>query len=123
MVEAAVTEQLLVASVSWERLIVELLPIYKFRLVDEDMVEREGVGSSAAVLRDDIEIATIIKCYGILPVHRLEVRFLPMQRLPWFFAHYVVNIALVAPLFEVYQSRRKDVGLASLDRWRYHAQA
>ena len=104
MVEAAVTEQLLVASVSWERLIVELLPIYKFCLVDEDMVEREGIGSTAAVLRDDVEVAAIIKGYCILPVHGLEVRFLPVQRLPRFFANDVVDIALVAPLLEVDQS-------------------
>ena len=104
MVEAAVTEQLLVSTVCRERLIVELLPVNKFCLVDEDMVKREGVRCTAAVLRDDIEIATIIKGYGILPVHRLEVRFLPMQRLPRFFANDVVNIALVAPLLEVDQS-------------------
>ena len=104
MVEAAVPEQLLVASVSWERLIVELLPIYKFRLVDEDMVEREGIGSTAAVLRDDIEVASVVKGYGILPVHRLEVRFLPMQRLPWLLAYDVVDITLVSPLLQVDQS-------------------
>ena len=104
MVETAVTEQLLVFTVCRERLIVELMPVNKFRLVDEDMVEREGIGSSAAVRRDDVEIATIIKGYCILPVHGLEVWLLPMQRLPWFLAHYVVDIALVAPLLEVDQS-------------------
>ena len=104
MVETAVTEQLLVSTVCRERLIVELLPVNKFRLVDEDMVEREGVGGTAAVLRDDVEVAAIIEGYGILPVHGLEVWLLPMQRLPWFLAHYVVDIALVAPLLEVDQS-------------------
>ena len=39
MVQAAVTEQLLVASIGRERLIVELLPVDKLCLVDEDMVE------------------------------------------------------------------------------------
>ena len=39
MVEAAVTEQLLVASIGRERLIVKLLPVDKLRLVDKNMVE------------------------------------------------------------------------------------
>ena len=56
MVQATVTEKLLITTVSRERLIVELLPIDKFRLVNEHMVEREGVRRTAAVLRDDIEI-------------------------------------------------------------------
>ena len=87
------------------------------------MVKREGVRCSAAVLGDDVEIGTVVEGNRVLPVHGLEVWLLPMQRLPWFLAHDVVDIALVAPLLEVYQSRRKDVGLASLDRWRHHAKA
>ena len=39
MVQAAVTEQLLIASVGRECLIVELLPVDELRLVDEYMVE------------------------------------------------------------------------------------
>lgn len=121
--ETAASEQLLVSTVCRERLIVELLPVNKFRLVDEDMVEREGVGSSAAVLRDDVEVAAIIEGYGIFPVHGLEMWFLPMQRLPRFFANDVVDVTLVTPLLQVHQSRGENVGLASLDRWRHHAQA
>ena len=104
MVQAAVTEQLLVTTVCRKRFIVELLPVDELGLVDEDMVEREGVGGSAAVLRDDIEIGTVVESNRVLPVHWLEVRILPMQRLPRLFAHDVVNITLVAPLLEVDQS-------------------
>ena len=39
MVEAAVTEQLLVATVCRKRLIVKLLPVDKLRLVNKNMVE------------------------------------------------------------------------------------
>ena len=68
------------------------------------MVEREGVGGSAAILRDDVEIGTVVESNRVLPVHWLEVWFLPMQRLPWFLAYYVVDIAFVAPLLEVDKS-------------------
>jgi len=46
-----------------------------------------------------------------------------MQRLPRFFANDVVDVTLVTPLLQVHQSRGENVGLASLDRWRHHAQA
>ena len=39
MVQAAVTEQLLITTVSRERFIIQLLPVDELRLVDEYMVE------------------------------------------------------------------------------------
>ena len=74
-------------------------------------------------MRDDVEIASIVECYGVLPVHRLEVRILPVQRLPRLFAHDVVNVSLVSPLLQVYQGRWQDIGLTSLDGWSHHAEA
>ena len=105
MVEVAVLEVHLIASVGLEGLILQLLIVHELRFVYDDMVERQTIAGTLTVLGDNLADAAIVEADAVLPVLRGEDRILPLQSLPWFLANGIMDISLISPSLPVYQER------------------
>ena len=90
MMQREMAEVHLVASVSLECLVLELLEVDELRLVDDEIVERHRVGRARAVLRDDVADGAVVETDGVLPVRRREDRRFPVELLPRSPTHHIV---------------------------------
>ena len=112
-------EKIHVTTVGWEGFILQLLEVDELRLVDIQVIEREGVGGSLSVLRDDGTDGSVIEGDGVLPVGRRDYRFRPSQLLGRFYADEIMLAPVESPSLPVLEHGRKRIGKASLGIGRY----
>ena len=102
MMQIALAEVHLIATVRLERLILQLLEVEKLSFVQDNIVERQRVAGTASVLADQVDDGAIVECNGIFPVGRLEDRLLPAEGLPWLFPYGIMAVTSQTPILPVY---------------------
>ena len=121
MVVVVLAEEVDVASIGREGLVFELFEVDELRLVDVEVVEREGVGGTLAVLRDDGTDGAVIERDGVLPVAGRYDRVGPSQFFGRLDPDEIMLAPVEAPSLPVLKHRRYGVGEASLGVGGYEA--
>ena len=114
MVIVVLPEEVHVTTVGREGFILQLFKVDELRLVYIQVIEREGVGGSLAVLRDDGTDGPVIERDGVLPVGWRDYRFRPSQLLGRFHADEIMLAPVEPPSLPVLKHGRKGIGKASL---------
>ena len=82
-------------------LVLQLLEVEKLSFVQDNVVERQRVAGTASILADQVDDGAIVERNGILPVGRLEDRFLPAEGLPWLFSYGIMAVTPQTPVLPV----------------------
>ena len=105
------------ATVGRERFVFEFLIVDEFSLVNEQPRERERVGRTWTVLRDDDRTRAVVERYDVFIIVRLDDR--TSKRLGRTATDNVVHAVDIAPAFPRREQPRQRVGQTVFER-RHH---
>ena len=117
MIERVPPEMRLNTTVGRERFVFEFLIVDEFRLVNEQPRERERVGRTRSVLRDDDRTRSVVERYDVFIIVRLDDR--ASKRLGRTATDNVVHTVDIAPAFPRREQSRQRVGQTVFER-RHH---
>ena len=101
---------LLLATVGWKGLILQLIKVYVLGFVDVKPVKAFGVGGAGTILRNDEANGTRVEADDIFPVLGRNEGRRPVERLGGTMTDAPVDIPLVTPTLQMLQHGGKGVG-------------